>query len=61
LADAFSARATLAKKVEQAQQTMQANPEVKAAAAKGASCPQVGLGGPAAVPPSSLAPPATSR
>jgi hypothetical protein len=61
LADAFSARATLAKKVEQAQQTMQANPEVKAAALKGASCPQVGLGGPPAVPPSSLAPPPTSR
>jgi len=56
-----SARATLATKVEEAQQAVQANPEVKAAALKGTSCPQVGLGAEAVVPPSSLAPPPTSR
>lgn len=61
LADAFSARATLATKVEQAQQIVQSNPQVSAAALKGASCPQVGLGATAAVPPSSLPPPPTSR
>lgn len=61
LADGLSARATLATKVEEAQQAVQANPEVKAAALKGASCPQVALGPEAVVPPSSLAPPPTSR